>query len=218
MNKVGLKSRLARKLRARRRLRRGRREVWEQKWATEGYLPPWHMDQLPWEIEEAVESGWLPPGSSLLDIGCGTGELTSRLADLGYPSTGVDFASSAIERARVEYSGAEGAADVRFEVVDICGDTSHLGTFDALIDRGCFHGLHKGQHASYVKNVAAMCEPGAPFLLMCQVRDASPRARSQQVEAAFGSAFTIERTEETFIGSGAKDDGIQGLSFWMVRR
>ncbi|MFI8182823.1 class I SAM-dependent methyltransferase [Actinacidiphila glaucinigra] len=44
----------------------------------------------------------VPPGSGsrALDVGCGTGELALHLAELGYAVDGVDFAESALERAR----------------------------------------------------------------------------------------------------------------------
>ena len=42
----------------------------------------------------------LPPGASVLDVPCGDGRLTRRLAAAGYAATGVDIAASEVERAR----------------------------------------------------------------------------------------------------------------------
>jgi len=42
------------------------------------------------------------PGSSILDLGCGPGFYTSRLAELGHDCVGVDFSSASIAYARAE--------------------------------------------------------------------------------------------------------------------
>lgn len=47
--------------------------------------------RLPERTEDAVlVHGLLPPGASILDLGCGTGRLAEPLARLGHPVTGVD--------------------------------------------------------------------------------------------------------------------------------
>lgn len=40
--------------------------------------------------EAAFVAGMLPPGASVLDAGCGTGRVASRLAELGYDVVGAD--------------------------------------------------------------------------------------------------------------------------------
>jgi ubiquinone/menaquinone biosynthesis C-methylase UbiE len=42
----------------------------------------------------------LPPGSSVLDLCCGTGQLSAVLSNLGYQVTGVDNADGMLDRAR----------------------------------------------------------------------------------------------------------------------
>ncbi|MET8249343.1 methyltransferase, FxLD system [Streptomyces sp. NPDC005202] len=55
-------------------------------------------------------------GGRALDVGCGTGALAAYLASLGYTVDGVDFADSALARARDEHADAEG---VRWLHLDI---------------------------------------------------------------------------------------------------
>ncbi|MFB7252610.1 methyltransferase, FxLD system [Streptomyces nojiriensis] len=55
-------------------------------------------------------------GGRALDVGCGTGELAAHLAGLGYSVDAVDFAESAIARAREEHADIEG---VRWLQLDI---------------------------------------------------------------------------------------------------
>ena len=54
----------------------------------------------------------LPAGASVLDVGCGPGHLTSRLAALGFDATGIDLDPAMVERATARGGGHYGAADV----------------------------------------------------------------------------------------------------------
>jgi SAM-dependent methyltransferase len=54
----------------------------------------------------------VPSGASVLDVGCGPGHLTRRLAALGLDATGIDLDPAMIERAIARDSGRYVAADV----------------------------------------------------------------------------------------------------------
>ncbi|MFE9137965.1 methyltransferase, FxLD system [Streptomyces sp. NPDC007355] len=62
-------------------------------------------------------------GGRALEVGCGTGDLSVHLASLGYTVDAVDFADSALARARTEHAGVEG---VRWLLLDIEGDDPAL--------------------------------------------------------------------------------------------
>ncbi|MEK7759371.1 MAG: class I SAM-dependent methyltransferase, partial [Pseudomonadota bacterium] len=49
----------------------------------------------------------LPPGASVLDVGCGTGYFTRRLASDGFDVTGVDASAEMIDYARSHGTGSE---------------------------------------------------------------------------------------------------------------
>ncbi len=49
----------------------------------------------------------LPPGASVLDVGCGTGQFTRRLATAGYTATGIDPDLERIAYARRHSAGTE---------------------------------------------------------------------------------------------------------------
>jgi SAM-dependent methyltransferase len=51
------------------------------------------------------------PGASVLDVGCGPGHLTRRLAALGFDATGIDLDPAMIERATARAGGHYLAAD-----------------------------------------------------------------------------------------------------------
>ncbi|MFD8143951.1 class I SAM-dependent methyltransferase [Streptomyces sp. NPDC059708] len=69
------------------------------------------------DVERALLAEHAPapePGGRALDVGCGTGELAVHLASLGYAVDAVDYADSALERARAR--NAEGVRWLRLDV------------------------------------------------------------------------------------------------------
>jgi 2-polyprenyl-3-methyl-5-hydroxy-6-metoxy-1,4-benzoquinol methylase len=68
---------------------RVRKLVWEERWSRENYLPAWR-NLIPPEVQQAVESGWFPARSMILDIGCGGGEIAAWLAERGFTVIGID--------------------------------------------------------------------------------------------------------------------------------
>lgn len=72
----------------------------------------------------------LPPGSQLLDVGCGSGQLALMAAKDGLEVTGVDIASNLVERARAR-AAAEGLR-ARFEEADAEALPFEDETFDVV--------------------------------------------------------------------------------------
>lgn len=67
------------------------------------------------ELELIVRIAELAPGSSVLDIGCGTGRIANSLARQGYLVTGIDTNQWYVDRARAQAAGP----DVEFRVQDM---------------------------------------------------------------------------------------------------
>ncbi|WP_155960947.1 class I SAM-dependent methyltransferase, partial [Klebsiella aerogenes] len=59
-------------------------------------------------IEQQVEwiASQLPPGARILDLGCGPGFYTQRLAERGFHCTGVDFSPASVNWARQQAQNA----------------------------------------------------------------------------------------------------------------
>ncbi|MEE1823802.1 methyltransferase, FxLD system [Streptomyces sp. BE20] len=89
------------------------REEWEEHYAGgRGFRPLGDSERaLLAEHTPAPEAG-----GRALDLGCGTGELAAHLAGLGYTVDAVDFAASAVERARAEHDGVEGVRWLRLDI------------------------------------------------------------------------------------------------------
>ncbi len=72
--------------------------------------------------EATLCAALVPPGSRVLDAGCGTGRVAIRLAELGYECVGVDSDSSMLDEAR--WTSAK--------VTWLLADLSHLADVAAL--------------------------------------------------------------------------------------
>lgn len=125
-----------------------------------------------------------PQPGRALDLGCGRGLFTPELARRGGPAVGIDNVPAAIEAAR------ERAPDgVTYVLGDVLDPPDGLGTFDLLLDIGCFQGFDAGRRAAYGRAVTRLAAPGATML---QLSFGASRWRSlvggvsqAEVESAF---------------------------------
>lgn len=86
---------------------------------------------------------WLQPeaGEKILDLGCGTGELTAQLAAGGAQVTGIDSSASMIASARQHFPG------VTFEVAD--GTSFSLPEqFDAIFSNATLHWIREKEQVA----------------------------------------------------------------------
>ncbi|GAA1410512.1 class I SAM-dependent methyltransferase [Kitasatospora putterlickiae] len=90
--------------------------------------------RLPVNDEPEVIAGAVPPGASLLELGCGVGRMTHPLLDLGFRVTAVDESAEMLARvrgARTVRSPIE-RLDLgeRFDVVLLASFLVHAGSLD----------------------------------------------------------------------------------------
>jgi SAM-dependent methyltransferase len=209
------------------RLRELQRRSWESAWADEGYAPPWFGRGVSKEIVAAVDEGWFAEGRPALDIGCGQGEVAAWLAERGFPTVGVDIASTAVARARSRHGERPGRLD--FLVLDLCRQAPPDREYAVVVDRGCFHQVPRHEHRVFVEHLLSVCARDARLLLFLaafrrgiELNDDRERRRQvRKVEDAFGAGFRIERIATTFLDpyQGEQPDrALPGLCFWMSRR
>lgn len=72
------------------------------------------------------------PGERILDVGCGTGQLTAEIARAGAEVTGIDSSPAMIEEARRNFS------EIRFAVHDVC-TLPFDGVFDGVFSNAALH-------------------------------------------------------------------------------
>src|SRR3954464_14771629 len=77
---------------------------------------------------------WLEPkeGEKILDLGCGTGELTAKIAESGAQVTGIDSSASMIASAKQHFP------NVKFAVADATSFTL-TEKFDAVFSNATLH-------------------------------------------------------------------------------
>jgi cyclopropane fatty-acyl-phospholipid synthase-like methyltransferase len=75
----------------------------------------------------------LAPGTSVLDVPCGDGRLTVRLAAAGHTAIGIDIAAAEVQRARC--AAAQAAVDASFVVGDLRA-LPDVGPVDGIVSWG----------------------------------------------------------------------------------
>ncbi|NND83799.1 MAG: class I SAM-dependent methyltransferase [Acidimicrobiia bacterium] len=116
-----------------------------------------------WELG-AGALDWLDPrpGETVLDLGCGGGQLTAEIAEAGASVTGVDLLPDLIDRARARYPGIE------WVVGDI--ESLDLGRrFDAVFSNAVLHWVQDPSAAASV--IAGHLGPGGRLVAEFGGRD-----------------------------------------------
>jgi trans-aconitate methyltransferase len=87
--------------------------------------------------------GLLAPqsGERVLDVGCGTGQLTSEIARTGADVTGIDNSAAMIAQARQNFP------DLRFDVQDVCS-LPYREEFDAVFSNAALHWVVRADDAA----------------------------------------------------------------------
>lgn len=108
----------------------------------------WVLRQLPKQMK------------SILEVGCGTGNLARLLASRADEVTAIDLSPKMIELARRRSSGA---SKVRFEVADIMKQPFPPNTFDAIVSIATLHHL---QLQPALRRMSSWLKPGGRLLIV----------------------------------------------------
>lgn len=155
--------------------------------------PPWDTNISPPELHEFIENH--PPGSAL-DLGCGTGTNAITLARDGWNVIGIDFIGKAITMAK--HKAKKAGVNVRF----IHGDVTHLngitGSFDLILDIGCFHSINQSDRHKYIENIRKLLAPNGTYLLYAFNSDNSYTGSgvSESEILSFQEFLNLQKREE----------------------
>ena len=91
----------------------------------------------PASVRFIIDTARLGPGSAVLEVGCGTGQLTGQLAAHGLAVTAIDIGAAMITAARQHLGGSP----VSLEVVSFEELDAPEGSFDLIVSATAFHWL-----------------------------------------------------------------------------
>lgn len=196
------------------------REAWRATYENTAYEQlPWFEPGPSYQVKLAVETGFLPSGADVLDIGCGAGSNILYLAQQGFHSHGVDLSPGAVAAARSRAEEARLTVDVRE------GDALALpfadGSFSALIDNGCFHTIPLRRRNRYAQEVHRVLRPAGCFVLSWVAREHSGphgpphRPSLREVTDLLESRFLFVRTG---FRPGRKGDDVATYFAFLTRR
>ncbi|MBN1853043.1 MAG: class I SAM-dependent methyltransferase [Pirellulales bacterium] len=126
------------------------------RWDTTGQDP--HMTIC--QVASHADRLQLRSGNDLLEVGCGTGQLTGWLAEQVAPGrvVAIDFAAEMLDEARRKKIPAE------FRCRDICRDDIGISCFDVVL---CFHSFpHFRDPVAAIRNSTRSLRPVGRFLVM----------------------------------------------------
>ncbi len=165
--------------------------------------PAWDIGRPATDLIKAVEDGTVKPGRAVV-LGCGTGTNAIYLASKGFDVTGIDLAPTAL--ARAEAKAEKAGATVRWLVADVTAPPK-LEPFDFIFDRGCYHGVRRGNAAGYVEAAGKLTHKGSQILILAgnaneERHYGPPRVKEEEIRGDFAEGFDFQWLREThFDGS-----------------
>ena len=128
-------------------------------------LPPWEIG-APQPAMAALLNKY-PPTGPILDLGCGSGDLSIYLAKHGYEVVGIDFVEKAITNARdkAKTLPAQVAQWLDFQMADARRPSLLRRQFGAVVDSGFFHLFDSEQCDRLVDEIARTLLPGGKYYL-----------------------------------------------------
>ncbi len=127
------------------------------------------------------------PGERILDLGCGTGHLTARIAELGAEVIGIDASAEMIAQARKNYP------DLRFEIQDARDFRFDL-PFDAVFSNAALHWIKEPERV--IACIERALKPGGRF-----VAEFGGKGNIQRIVGAIKAACQA-------VGSSLKEESI----------
>lgn len=137
-------------------------QVWDEKMGDEGN--DFHRYLVRPAIEKLLD---LKQGQRILDIGCGNGLTTRRLASLGAKVTGIDFASEMINNARKRTNFNQKNQElIEYQILDATDETALLklgeNSFDAAVSAMAL--MDMAEIEPLFKTLTKLIHPGGCFI------------------------------------------------------
>jgi SAM-dependent methyltransferase len=196
-----------------------RRFKWERQWRKAARQPKWLVEGPREQVRAAHDEGWIEPGASVVDLGCGIGNTAAWLAGHGHRVWAVDFARGAIRRGRERYGNVPG---LRFDRVDVTRPMRVEEPYDVVLDLGCVHQLPGSARSDYAVNVRRLTHAGSRLLVLMRVWGTesarTPAGKGAALGRRLGDEFELVRAEDTQLQGAHADESTPGVELRFVRR
>jgi len=178
--------------------------------------PPWDKGFASSHLKAAVEGGHVKPGRAVV-LGCGTGSNAIYLAKKGFDVTAIDIAPTALNLA--EQKAKKANVKVRWLLADVLAPPVDLAPFDFIFDRGCYHGVRRGNAQGYIRAAKQLSRRGTQVLIIAgnaneERHYGPPRVKEEELRGDFSAEFDFVRLETVRFDS-TEPNG-QGALGWLV--
>jgi ubiquinone/menaquinone biosynthesis C-methylase UbiE len=138
-------------------------------------------------LTQAQHQAWLdllrevagPPPLKVLDVGCGTGFLALRMAELGHTAVGIDLSEEMLAEARRKTTGT--GLPATFQIGDAEVPPPDGAPYDVILERHVIWTLPQPQEA--LRAWQALLKPGGLLILIEGIFEMSDRTVYPRIEA-----------------------------------
>lgn len=146
------------------------KEFWDTRASAENVSEQQVTHRDVWQrwLEIEMIKKFVRPTDRMLDVGCGNGYTTRRLAPLVREIVGVDYSSEMVKRAG-ESEGPEGVSEnITFQVQDVLAlNPERFGMFDVALSERCLINLaSREEQERAIANIASVIKPGGRFIFV----------------------------------------------------
>jgi SAM-dependent methyltransferase len=178
--------------------RESRRDTFQRRADDYSAVRPGYPDVL---LETALSLGELTPDMTVLEVGCGTGQLTLWLAGRGFRVQAID---RSLEMVAVAADRLSDFPQVSVSQADFDEESAH-GRYAGLFAATSYHWLDPDRR---VQRCAEVLEPGGALVLLWHVHPLPYTGFFARVEPIYQSVFT---GRESLVSSGMSEEGIQAV-------
>lgn len=146
----------------------------------------------------------LARGPEVLDLGCGTGKLTMRMASLGLQVTGVDLSPEMLAVARRKIPPGSAVRWVQTGAAELI-DHFAAGSFDSIVSILLFSELSDAEQRLALRQCRSLLRPGGRLILADEVR--APRF----LRRAFHNLVRLPLSVITYVLTQASTSPVSGL-------